>query len=86
MAVQGGTLRFLFENKGTLFHGRGFEMINALILHCCPDSVTNAFNSLLSIFNDVQVTPSLSLNIGPVLMASLLSSNVARWLSLRFCW
>ena len=54
LAVQGGTLRFLFENKGTLFHGRGFEMIDALILHCRPDSVSNAFNSLLSIFNDVQ--------------------------------
>jgi hypothetical protein len=54
LAVQGGTLRFLFENKGTLYHGRGFEMIDALILHCRPDSVSNAFNSLLSIFNDVQ--------------------------------
>ena len=54
LAVQGGTLQFLFKNKGTLFHGRGFEMIDALILHCRPDSVSNAFNSLLSIFNDVQ--------------------------------
>jgi hypothetical protein len=54
LAVQGGTLRFLFENKGTLFHGRGFEMIDMLILHCRPDSVTNAFHSLLSIFNNVQ--------------------------------
>ena len=53
-AVKDGTLKFLFENKGSLYHGRGFEMLATLIQHCRPDSVSNAFSSLLSIFNDVQ--------------------------------
>ena len=53
-AVKDGTLKFLFENKGTLYHGRGFEMLAALMQHCRPDSVSNAFSSLLSLFNDVQ--------------------------------
>ena len=54
MAVKDGTLCFLFKNKGALFHGRGFEMLATLMQHCRPDSVSNAFTSLLSIFNDVQ--------------------------------
>jgi hypothetical protein len=54
LAVQDGSLHSLFENKGTLFHGRGFEMLATLIQHCCPDSVSNTFTSLLSLFNDVQ--------------------------------
>ena len=54
MAVKDGNLCFLFENKGALFHGRGFEMLATLMQHCRPDSVSNAFTSLLSIFNDVQ--------------------------------
>ena len=53
-AVKEGTLRFLFENKGTQYHGRGFGMLAALMQHCRPDTVTNAFSSLLSLFNDVQ--------------------------------
>ncbi len=54
IAVQDGSLRFLFENKGTLFHGCRFEMLATLIQNCCPDSVSNAFTSLLSLFNNVQ--------------------------------
>ena len=53
-AVKDGTLKFLFKNKGSLYHGRGFEMLAALMQHCRPDSVSNAFSSLLSLFNDVQ--------------------------------
>ena len=53
-AVKDGTLKFLFENKGSLYHGRGFEMLAALMQHCCPDSVSNAFSSLLLLFNNVQ--------------------------------
>lgn len=53
-AVKEGTLRFLFENKGTQYHGRGFGMLAALMQHCRPDTVTNAFSSLLSLFNNVQ--------------------------------
>ncbi len=29
-------------------------MLDALIRYCCPDTVSNAFASLLSLFNDVQ--------------------------------
>ncbi len=54
LAVKDGNLCFLFKNKGTQFHGRGFEMLAALTQHCWPDTVSNAFASLLSLFNDVQ--------------------------------
>jgi hypothetical protein len=54
LAVKDGTLHFLFENKGSQYHGQGFKMLAALIQHCCPDRVSNAFASLLSLFNDVQ--------------------------------
>ncbi len=54
MAVKDGNLCFLFENKGALFHSPGFKMLATLMQHCRPDSVSNAFTSLLSIFNDVQ--------------------------------
>ena len=53
-AVKEGTLQFLFENKGTQYHGRGFEVLAGLMQHCRPDSVTDAFSSLLSLFNDIQ--------------------------------
>jgi hypothetical protein len=54
MAGKDGSLRFLFEDKGDLFHGRGFEMLATLDQHCRPDTVSNAFSSLLSLFNKVQ--------------------------------
>ena len=54
LAIRSGNLRFLFENKGDHFHGKGFEMLAALIQHCRPDSVSNAFASLLALFNDIQ--------------------------------
>jgi hypothetical protein len=52
--VKNGGLRFLFKNTGSRFHGKGFEMIDVLNRHCRPDSVTNAFTALMSLFNDVQ--------------------------------
>ncbi len=54
MAIKDGSLCFLFENKGDLFHGRGFEMLATLDQHCCPNTISNAFSSLLSLFNEVQ--------------------------------
>jgi hypothetical protein len=54
IAIKNGKLRFLFENTGSRFHGKGFEMIDVLNRHCRPDSVTNAFTTLMSLFNDVQ--------------------------------
>jgi hypothetical protein len=52
LAIKDGSLLFLFENKGDIYNGRGFEI--ALTQHCRPDLVLNAFTSLLSLFNDVQ--------------------------------
>ncbi len=52
MAVQDGSLRFLFENKGSMFDGKGFKMLAALNQQCHPDSVANAFMTLMSLFND----------------------------------
>ncbi len=54
MAAKDGSLRFLFENKGDLFLGPGFEMLATLDQHCHPDTVSNPFSSLLSLFNKVQ--------------------------------
>ena len=54
VAVKNGGLRFLFENTGSRFHGKGFEMLDVLNRHCRPDSVSDAFTTLVSLFNDVQ--------------------------------
>jgi hypothetical protein len=54
LAIKDGTLCFLFENKGSLYHGCGFEILATLMQHCRHDMVSNAFTSLLSPFNDVQ--------------------------------
>ncbi len=54
LAIKDGNLCFLFEKKGTQFHGHGFDMLAVLTQHCWPDTVSNAFASLLSHFNDVQ--------------------------------
>jgi hypothetical protein len=54
LAVKDGPLRFLFDNKGSQYHGRGFGMLATIMQHCRPDTVTNAFSSLLSLFNDIQ--------------------------------
>ena len=53
-AVREGSLRFLFDNKGTLYHGKGFEMLAVLNQHCCPATIVNVFSTLMSLFNDVQ--------------------------------
>jgi hypothetical protein len=35
-----------------MYNGKGFEILAALNQHCHPDSVANAFTTLLSLFND----------------------------------
>jgi hypothetical protein len=52
LAVQDGSLHFLFENKGSMYDGKGFKILAVLNQHCCPDSVANAFTTLMSLFND----------------------------------
>ncbi len=54
LAIKEGSPRFLFKNKGSIFHGCCFEMLNTLMQHCQSDTVSNAFTSLLSLFNNVQ--------------------------------
>ena len=54
VAIKNGGLCFLFENTGSRFHRKGFEMLAVLNQHCRPDSVTNAFTTLMSLFNAVQ--------------------------------
>jgi hypothetical protein len=52
VAVQEGSLCLLFESKGLLYNGKGFEMLAVLNQHCHPDLVANAFMTLMSNFND----------------------------------
>jgi hypothetical protein len=54
LVVKDGTLHFFFKNKGNIYSGQGFEMFAALNASCHPDSVANAFFSLLFIFNELQ--------------------------------
>ncbi len=56
LVVKDGLLHYLFKNKGALYNGRGFEMLAALNQHCHPNSMANAFTSLLTLFNDIQGT------------------------------
>ena len=50
----GGGARFLFENTGTTFYDKGFEMLQVLEDHYRPSSISNTFTTLLSLFNDTQ--------------------------------
>ena len=51
-AVKDGSLCFLFDNKGTLYHGKGFEMLMALDQYCHPGIDASAFTTLMSLFNN----------------------------------
>lgn len=53
-AIKVGPARFLFENTGTTFFGKGFEMIQVLEDHFRPSTISNSFTTLLSLFNDTQ--------------------------------
>jgi hypothetical protein len=50
----GGDARFLFENTGTTYYDKGFEMLQVLEDHYRPSSISNTFTTLLSLFNDKQ--------------------------------
>jgi hypothetical protein len=50
----GGDAQFLFENTGSTYHDKGFEMLQVLEDHYHPSSVSNTFTTLLSLFNDKQ--------------------------------
>ncbi len=50
----GGDARFLFENTGSTYHDKSFEMLQVLEDHYRPSSISNTFTTLLSLFNDKQ--------------------------------
>jgi len=50
----GGDARFLFENTGTTYYDKDFEMLQVLEDHYHPSSISNTFTTLLSLFNDKQ--------------------------------
>jgi hypothetical protein len=54
LSVKDGSLHYLFKNKGDQYNGCGFKMLAVLTQHCRPDSMSNVFTSLLSLFNNVQ--------------------------------
>jgi hypothetical protein len=54
LAIKDGKLQFLFENKGNIYNGHGFEMLAALNAYCHPDSIANTFSYLLLIYNELQ--------------------------------
>jgi hypothetical protein len=53
-AIKDGPARFLYENMGTTFYGKGFEMLQVLEDHFRPSTISNSFTTLLSLFNDTQ--------------------------------
>jgi hypothetical protein len=51
VAVQDGSLHFLFEIKGSMYDRKGFEMLAMLNQHFRPNSVANSFTTVMSLFN-----------------------------------
>jgi hypothetical protein len=46
--------RFLFENLGSIFYGKDFDMMQVLEDNVRPSSISNTFTTLLALFNDAQ--------------------------------
>ncbi len=53
-ALKDGPAKFLFENTGSTYFGKGFEMLQVLEDNFHPSSISNTFTTLLSLFNDRQ--------------------------------
>jgi hypothetical protein len=53
MAVQDSPVRFLFDNTGDLYFGRGFEMLAALEAKIKPATFSHAFAALISLINNI---------------------------------
>jgi hypothetical protein len=54
LAVKDGSLRFLFENKGDIYNGHGFEMLVALSQHVVQTWFQMRSLLLCPCVNDVQ--------------------------------
>ena len=46
VALQDGSLCYLFKHKGSMYNGKGSKMLAALNLHCRPDTVHDSNVSL----------------------------------------
>jgi hypothetical protein len=53
-ALKDSPARFLFENTGSTYYDKGFEMLQVLEDNFHPSSISNTFTTLLSLFNDRQ--------------------------------
>ncbi len=53
-SLKDGTVCYLFENTGSTYFGKGFEMLQVLEDNFCPLSISNLFTTLLALLNDTQ--------------------------------
>jgi hypothetical protein len=53
-ALKDGPARFLFENTGSMYFDKSFEMLQVLEDNFRPSSISNMFTTLLSLFNNRQ--------------------------------
>ncbi len=53
-ALKDGPAWFLFENTGSTYFDKGFEMLQVLEDNFRPSSISNTFTTLLSLFNNRQ--------------------------------
>jgi hypothetical protein len=74
LVVKDGSLYFLFESKGSLYHGQGFEMLDALTQHCCLDTVSKLLHPSCHFSMTSRATQSWFRSTAPALMASPLNS------------
>ena len=51
-ALKDGSVRHLFENTGSKYLGKGFEMLQVLEDTFRPSSISNSFTALLALFNN----------------------------------
>jgi hypothetical protein len=53
-SLKGGSVWFLFENTGSTFYSKGFEMLQLLEDNFCPSFISNTLTTLLTLFNTTQ--------------------------------
>ncbi len=54
ISLKDGSVWFLFENMGSTFYGKGFEMLQLLEDNFCPSSISNTYITLFTLFNTTQ--------------------------------
>jgi hypothetical protein len=53
-SLKDGTVCYLFENTGSTYFGKGFEMLQVLEDNFCPLSISNLFTTLRALLNNTQ--------------------------------